>query len=66
MLLAEVEISTTILENILATCSKVEGVPAALQGVPFLGLSPRETLTCMHRETCIRMFFATLYIIGRH
>lgn len=33
------------------------------QGVPFLGLSPRETLTCMHRETCIRMFFATLFVI---
>ena len=52
----------TVLESNLAACSRVQGVPAVLP-VLLLDVSFRETHVCVHRDTCISMFFAKLFVI---
>ena len=52
----------TVLESNLAACSGVQGVPAVLP-VLLLDMSSRETHVCVHRDTCISMFFAKLFVI---
>ena len=62
MLLADVYIGSTVLESNLATCSGVRGVGAVLP-VLLLDMSFREIHVCVHRDTCISMFFAKLFVI---
>lgn len=46
----------------MATCSGVEDVRAILP-VLLLDMSFREIHVCVHRDTCISMFFAKLFVI---
>ena len=56
------KLALTVLGSTLVVCTGVEGVPAVLP-LLLLDMSFRETHVCVHRDTCICMFFAKLFVI---
>ena len=56
------KLALTVLGSNVVVCTGVEGVPAVLP-LLLLDMSFRETHVCVHRDTCICMFFAKLFVI---